>query len=680
MFLSFNNKPLLLILISIAMLMKHSNCIPTYNYHACRDPILQNASNSDIFQSDLTSLLGNLSLAASSKSFYNASISPRLYGLFLCRGDVSAETCKNCTITASQEIKSKCAWNSSGVIWYDECMVRYSKENFFGVAQTSPLVFVWNTNYENRTSPTETRLNAQALMYPLIQNASSSKRLFESRESTVYDDGSRRYGLAQCTRDIDLSSCESCLTLLMNKSDLCCKRKVGWRLLAPSCYIRYEKDIFYEDNLAPLVVSPNTPKPKLPCKDNRKRVKKLLILYMLIPITSCGLFYLIWSSNQLRKRQQQGEGFTDVIQVNNFRSSSRSYFKDQGMDATHEDNKEVQYFSLSTIKVATNSFSDDNKLGEGGFGPVFKGKLSNGKDIAVKRLSFKSRQGVEEFKNEVTLIAKLQHKNLVRLLGCCIDRNEKLLVYEYMANTGLDAFLFDQNKREKLDWPKREKIINGIARGLSYLHEDSRLKIIHRDLKASNVLLDEDMNPKISDFGTARIFCSDQIEATTEKVVGTYGYMAPEYALEGSFSVKSDVYSFGVLILEILSGRKNISFYRPGCGRDQTLTLISYAWRLWNDGKELEFLDHILVNACPIDVALRWIHIGLLCVQERPKDRPTMSSVILMLASSTSLPQPLAPPFSLSNYYDNISDQSSTTEEEDDDMEFQLSSIKSNDT
>ncbi|MED6158458.1 hypothetical protein PIB30_117003 [Stylosanthes scabra] len=246
-----------------------------------------------------------------------------------------------------------------------------------------------------------------------------------------------------------------------------------------------------------------------------------------------------------------------------------------------------------------------------------------------------------------------------------------------MANAGLDAFLFDQNKREMLDWPKREKIINGIARGLSYLHEDSRLKVIHRDLKASNILLDEDMNPKISDFGTARIFYREQTEANTEKVIGTYGYMAPEYALEGWFSVKSDVYSFGILMLEILSGRKNIGFNQPELRRDQTLTLISYAWRLWNDGKELEFLDRILVNACPIGVALRWIHIGLLCVQENPKHRPTMSSVILMLGSATTLPRPLAPPFSSSNYYDTNDDQSSTTEEEDD-MEFQPSSSKSN--
>ncbi|KAF5474675.1 hypothetical protein F2P56_006555 [Juglans regia] len=182
---------------------------------------------------------------------------------------------------------------------------------------------------------------------------------------------------------------------------------------------------------------------------------------------------------------------------------------------------EMQHFNLSTIETATNNFSDANKLGEGGFGPVYKGKLTDGKEIAVKRLSMNSKQGLKEFKNEVMLIVKLQHRNLVRLLGCCVEGEEKLLVYEYMANAGLDAVLFDPARCTELHWAKRANIINGIARGLQYLHEESRLKIIHRDLKASNILLDAEMNPKISDFGTARIFGDNQIEANINRVVGT---------------------------------------------------------------------------------------------------------------------------------------------------------------
>ncbi|KEH36480.1 G-type lectin S-receptor-like Serine/Threonine-kinase [Medicago truncatula] len=237
-------------------------------------------------------------------------------------------------------------------------------------------------------------------------------------------------------------------------------------------------------------------------------------------------------------------------------SSKRETSGERNMDEL-----DLPMFDFNTIILATNNFLEANKLGQGGFGSVYRGRLIEGQEIAVKRLSQTSEQGVEEFKNEVKLIAKLQHRNLVRLLGCCVDRDEKLLVYEYMENRSLDSILFDKARKPLLDWKKRFDIICGIVRGLLYLHHDSRLRIIHRDLKASNILLDGKMNPKISDFGMARIFGRDQTEANTLRVVGTYGYMSPEYAMDGNFSVKSDVFSFGVLVLEIISGKKNRGFY-----------------------------------------------------------------------------------------------------------------------
>uniref|UniRef100_A0A0E0LZM8 non-specific serine/threonine protein kinase n=1 Tax=Oryza punctata TaxID=4537 RepID=A0A0E0LZM8_ORYPU len=279
----------------------------------------------------------------------------------------------------------------------------------------------------------------------------------------------------------------------------------------------------------------------------------------------------------------------------------------------------VEYKETAT---ATDNFSEASMIGKGGFGKVYKGVIG-GREVAIKRLSSCSEQGVVEFRNEVLLIAKLQHRNLVRLVGCSIEGDEKLLIYEFMANKSLDAYLFR------------------VARGLLYLHQDSRLTVIHRDLKASNILLDTEMNPKISDFGMARIFGDNQQNGITRRVVGTYGYMAPEYAMGGIFSMKSDVYSFGVLLLEIVSGSRisSTDFI------EDFPNLSIYAWNLWNEGKAKNMIDPSIVASC-LDEVMLCIHVGLLCVQENLNDRPLMSSVMFILENgSNSLPAPNRPAY-----------------------------------
>ncbi|KAF8030035.1 hypothetical protein BT93_E2455 [Corymbia citriodora subsp. variegata] len=304
-----------------------------------------------------------------------------------------------------------------------------------------------------------------------------------------------------------------------------------------------------------------------------------------------------------------------------------------------DDALELTLFSFDSILLATNKFSTTSKLGQGGFGSVYKGKMNDGREVAVKRLSSGSAQGVQEFKNEIILISKLQHRNLVKLIGCCTKGDEKILVYEYLPNKSLDTFLFDSGKKVELDWGKRFKIIEGIARGLLYLHRDSCLRVIHRDLKVSNILLDEKMNPKISDFGLARMFEGTQVLVNTHKIVGTLGYMSPEYAMGGIFSERSDVYSFGVLLLEIVSGKKNTAMYDQGY-----LNLLSYVWQLWSEGKALDLMDEAIAVSFPLEV-IRCIHVGLLCVQDHAMDRPNMMNVVLMLSGESDLPQPRQPIF-----------------------------------
>ncbi|TVU20062.1 hypothetical protein EJB05_36249, partial [Eragrostis curvula] len=336
---------------------------------------------------------------------------------------------------------------------------------------------------------------------------------------------------------------------------------------------------------------------------------------------------------------------------------------------------ELPMYDLKTIQAATEDFSINNKLGEGtvnlgqfhrlydinlgegGFGPVYKvtvsiynmlvakGKLEDGQEIAVKTLSRTSRQGIDQFKNEVMLIAKLQHRNLVRLVGCCSAGEENMLICEYMPNKSLDYFLFgtDRTPSMPLDWQTRYHIIDGIARGLLYLQQDYRYRILHRDLKPSNILLDKDMIPKISDFGLARMFGAADTEIKTANMAGTLGYMAPELKF-GVFSVKSDVFSFGVIVMEIIAGKKNRAPY----GHSRNLNLVEHAWRLWNEGKGLDIVDDILKDGSfSADEVLKCIRVGLLCVQASAEDRPEMSEVLHMLASSdtSALQNPNPPGF-----------------------------------
>ncbi|XP_019190173.1 PREDICTED: probable leucine-rich repeat receptor-like serine/threonine-protein kinase At3g14840 [Ipomoea nil] len=295
--------------------------------------------------------------------------------------------------------------------------------------------------------------------------------------------------------------------------------------------------------------------------------------------------------------------------------------QEQGLDLR------IGLFTYTQIKDATNNFDAANKIGEGGFGPVYKGSLLDGTVIAVKQLSSKSRQGNREFLNEISMISCLQHPNLVKLYGCCVERKQLLLVYEYLENNSLARALFGpEDCQLKIDWPTRHRICVGVAKGLAFLHEESEIKIVHRDIKPTNVLLDRELNPKISDFGLAKLDDDDKTHIISTRVAGTRGYMAPEYVLWGYLTFKVDVYSFGVVTLEIVAG-KNVEYRRD----ENCLCLLDWVLDLQKQGNLIELIDPRLGSNFDKEQALRVIKVALLCTNPSPALRPSMSLVINML-------------------------------------------------
>ncbi|KAF7849037.1 hypothetical protein BT93_L1316 [Corymbia citriodora subsp. variegata] len=594
---------------------------PTYVQERCADRGDYAAYSK--FQDNLYRLRIRGDYAADNKGpingFYNTTEGEdpdKVYGLFLCRGDVAANLCRSCIHEAFNILIERCPGQKEAIIWYDECLVRYSNRSFFSIMETKPIIFIANpldgsVTVNKIVEQTFNNEDFVAKVTDLARNVTdlviSSKRLYTTKNVYV-SSLVTLHELAQCTPDISKSACKSCLLSAIKEFPTVLNLKRGGaRILQPSCNVQYQMNFDGEPTgqaPAPSTTKKTNTESGSEEKENSQEVQLLHL------------------------RQEIGEEFS----------------KERSQGEKPVASQELSLIRLDIIRAATQNFSNECKLGEGGFGPVYKGTLADGKEIAVKRLSRSSGQGLIEFKNEVILIARLQHRNLVRLLGCCLEEHEKLLIYEYMPNKSLDVFLFDSTMGQSLDWKMRMNITFGIARGLLYLHEDSRLRIIHRDLKASNILLDGEMNPKISDFGMARIFGGNQDEASTNRVVGTYGYMAPEYAMEGLFSIKSDVFSFGVLLLEMISGRKNNGFHL----REHGESLLTFAWKLWYKGRGLELTDPSIKESCDGVQVIKCIHIGLLCVQEDPADRPTMSLVVHMLGADTiPLTRPSLPAFSV---------------------------------
>ncbi|KAK6932389.1 Gnk2-homologous domain [Dillenia turbinata] len=617
---------------STSLLSIHSS--PVFLYLISSNTTTSSTSTS---LTKLEALLSSQALNSTNQNgFYHASVGFQapdiVYGSYLCRGDISSDDCHDCIVLAQGHLLQNCSSAESAIIYYDVCLLRYSNEPIPTTATLDPIILLVNVYNMTIERDKFMKLVGETMNDIKGEAARGTDKKFATTEAK-FTDSETLYTLAQCTPDLSTTDCNTCLLTCINALD---KGRQGARTLLPSCNVRFVIYPFYNFTAvslipapraaapAPLLLPPPTSIPSSTSTSGNKGKLKIALVAIVVPLAVSAMLVTISYYYFLRRKRKQK---TAVLELNEDEISTV---------------QSLQY-DFKLIETATNNFSHENVIGRGGFGSVYKGILVNGKEVAVKRLTKNSGsgQGAEEFKNEVVLLAKLQHRNLVKLLGFCLQGEEKILVYEFVPNKSLDSLLFDMERQAQLDWPTRYRIIGGIARGILYLHEDSRLRIIHRDLKAGNVLLDKEKSPKISDCGMAKIFGLEQNQGNTDRIVGTYGYMAPEYAMQGHFSVKSDVYSFGVLVLEIISSKKNTTFYQADYADD----LRSYAWKLWKDNLPLEFVDDKVRHTCSTEEVLRCIQIALLCVQQDPDDRPTMASVVPLSSFSIMLPLPQQPAF-----------------------------------
>ncbi|XP_040370666.1 cysteine-rich receptor-like protein kinase 26 [Rosa chinensis] len=595
-------------------------------------------TNGSVYQTNLNSMLNYLISNRNGTGFYSSSRlsgpnpeDEEVYATGVCRGDAKVDACGKCLSDSTYQLTKSCPNQKEALGCFDNCTLRYSNRSLYGVMESKPALISYNLQNVSSSLDAVEDFNQRftTLLDGLTTEAAArgDELKFAFGNVNASKINKTIYAMAQCTPDLTEKDCKSCLDDAVGQLKIF-YGSIGGRVCTPSCNFRFEVYPFLEPQEAQAVAVPLPPLPSSNTTVSLGLGKKRTNLFrtIIVIVVSIAAFLALIISICI------------FLRVGKTKKKLESFLKGSSDEIG---SAEALQFDFGSIKVATNNFSEENKLGRGGFGVVYKGRLFSKEDIAVKRLSSDSKQGDEEFKNEVLLVARLQHRNLVKLLGFSLEGNERLLVYEFLPNASLDQFIFDPTKRSHFDWDSRYRIIVGIARGLLYLHEDSRLRIIHRDLKASNILLDAEMNPKIADFGMAKLFKLDQRQGETHRIVGTYGYMAPEYAMRGKFSVKSDVYSFGVLLLEIISGQKINSSHHDDKNDED---LVSFAWRNWREGTASNLIDSTLMPAVSNTDIMRCIHIGLLCLQESMADRPTVTSVIQMLTcESPGLPKPSQP-------------------------------------
>ncbi|XP_028772311.1 cysteine-rich receptor-like protein kinase 42 [Neltuma alba] len=530
-----------------------------------------------------------------------------IFGFAQCFRDLSHTDCLLC-YAASRTKLPRCLPSLSARIYLDGCFLRYDNYSF----------------YSEAIDPVRDTLNCSS-SYGVVEDERGERREFEKSVGDVLDNVVRVslgeglgfgvgevggvYALAQCWKTLRSDECGICLRKAARDVRGCLPKREG-RALNAGCYLRYSTRKFYNEA--------GEEEKGQKGSFRRGAIIATVLSAAAVVMLFLSAFYVVLSRLSKRKKDKESNYLGQIsISIN----------------------KSSLNFKYETLEKATDYFNSSRKIGQGGAGSVFKGTLANGRVVAVKRLVFNTRQWVDDFFNEVNLISGIGHKNLVKLLGCSIEGPESLLVYEYLPNKSLDQFIFEKSKSQILNWKQRLNIIIGIAEGLAYLHAGSNLRIIHRDIKSSNILLDENLTPKIADFGLARCFAADKTHLSTG-IAGTLGYMAPEYLIRGQLTDKADVYSFGVLVLEILCGRRNNVF------REDSGSLLQTVWKLYRSNRLHEAVDPCLGDDFAAAELSRVLHIGLLCTQASASLRPTMEEVVELLSNSNvDVSVPNQPPF-----------------------------------
>ncbi|KAM4085267.1 hypothetical protein ACJW30_10G014000 [Castanea mollissima] len=535
-----------------------------------------------------------------------------VYAMFQCRKYLSMDDCKACFNAATFDIRRYCNASNGARVTYDGCFLRYESNAFYDQS-TMPGHFGF---CGNRTAPqsnafveTVKRVLAELqVAVPRIDGffAAIKKKVGGGGGGGGGSDSGNNmtvYGVAQCVESASKGACQECLKVAYGNIERCVPETDG-RAVDAGCFLRYSDTPFFADNqttnITPFLRNGDSNKKKFIIGGGVGGACLLLII----------VFFVYWYKLSRKRKEVIRDGILGASELRG----------------------PVNY-KYNVLKSATKNFSEENKLGEGGFGEVYKGILKNGRVVAVKKLVIgQSRRAKADFESEVKLISNVHHRNLIRLLGCCSKGPKLLLVYEYMANSSLDKYLFGE-RTSILNWKQRNDIIVGTASGLAYLHEQFHVCIIHRDIKTSNILLDNDMQPKIADFGLARLLPEDQSHLSTN-FAGTLGYTAPEYAIQGQLSEKVDAYSFGVVALEIVSGQK---ITNVNVDADSEY-LLERAWRLYENDMHLELVDENLApEEYKAEDVKKIIEIGLMCTQASASLRPTMSEVVVLLKSKGPL-------------------------------------------